>query len=691
MTSELVSVGSRGGRRHGAPFWVLLLVSVVGSAAVGGEVSLQRAIERVFPALVRIVALSDEPGAGRLEKQLSAGSGVVISADGYVITNHHVAGRARHLVCRMPDGEEIEGKLVGSDALADIAVIQLDLSRRKGTGPLAVAKFGNSDQVRVGDPVLAMGSPMAMSQSVTQGIVANTSLMMPRLFGGSLRLDGESVGSLVRWIGHDAVIYGGNSGGPLVNLQGEIIGINEVGLGSLGGAIPSNLAASVAQQLIRKGAVERSWVGILAQERPKSLFADRGVLVGGVLEGSPAALAGLQAGDVLIEFDGVPVNAEIQEDLPPFNALVMATPIGKTLKVRAVRGGEEREFQITTAARGKAINRDVELKDWGLTARDFTMLSAIEKKRATTDGVEVTSLDRAGPAAAAVPPIEAGDVIVAVDGKPVKSVADFRRVTEALLRGRSEPRPVLVCFERGVSQYLTVARLPRREQPPEGTPRKPGLQMILQPVGTELAELLGVQGGARVAFAFPGRAADKAGLRAGDILTRFEGDPLRCRDADEVAQFLSRVRRYQVGAEVEIECLRGKEAKKLKLILEADGPSANELKRYKDRVFELSVREMTEMERATQKIPPHVRGVRVEEVLDAGWASLAHVEGGDILMAIDGQPTPDVDAAERLLKAAAEKKVRRLLFFLRRGVHTLFAELQPNWASMSDEPGADSR
>ena len=149
------------------------------ATATDRDEAIEKSIDRVFPALVRIFVLSDNPEAGRIEKMPSAGSGVVISKDGYIITNHHVAGRARHLVCRMYDGEEIEAKLVGTDALADIAIIKLDLSHRKNKSPLAVAKFGDSDKVRVGDTVLAMGSPMAVSQSVTKGIVANTSLMIP--------------------------------------------------------------------------------------------------------------------------------------------------------------------------------------------------------------------------------------------------------------------------------------------------------------------------------------------------------------------------------------------------------------------------------------------------------------------------------------------------------------------------------
>jgi serine protease Do len=669
----------------------LLTLALAGPAQVFGranaDAALERAIGRVMPALVRIFVLSDEAGGGRMEKLVSAGSGAVISEDGYIITNHHVAGKARHLICRMADGEEIEAKLVGTDALADIAVIKLDLSQRTKGAKLSVAKFGNSDVLRVGDTVLAMGSPMAVSQSVTKGIVANTSLMMPNVFGPSsgFRLDGESVGSLVRWIGHDAVIYGGNSGGPLVNLDGVIIGINEVGLASLGGAIPANLAKSVAEQLIKQGHVDRSWTGLELQERPKSFPVSHGALVGGVIAGSPAGHAGLQPGDVLTEFDGVAVNAAIQEDLPPVNAVVLGTPIGKCVAVKVIRDGEEQKFQLTTTTRGKAVNRDSEFKDWGMTGRNFTMLSAIEHKRPSTDGVQVTSLDPAGPAAAAVPPLEHGDVIVSVANKPVKNEAELRHITADLLKGKTDPSPVLVTYERGVSQFLTVAKLPARETPPEENPLKPGLQMLLQPVGMELAEALGIKSGVRVSFVFPNRAAAKAGLQTGDILTKFDGDVIRCQQPEDVGQFLARVRRYKVGREVDIDFLRGtdKTPQKAKITLETDGPPVNELKRYKDRVFELTVREMTEMERVTQQIPSDVQGVRIDEVMTAGWASLAHVQVGDILLAVGGQPTPDVATAEKLLKALAKKKPHRFVLFVRRGVHSLFAELEPNWESIT--------
>jgi serine protease Do len=278
-----------------------------------GQATVDRAVERTYRSLVRITAVSEEAGSGHMEKRLGVGSGVIISEEGHLITNHHVAGKGMRLRCRLHDGEEVDAWLVASDPLTDLAILKLDLTRRKGGDALVPARLGDSEKLSIGEVVLAMGSPAGVSQSVTKGIVSNLQLMLPSFSRAELREEGEAVGSVVRWIGHDAVIFPGNSGGPLVNLEGEVVGINEIAFGSLGGAIPSNLAREIADQLIRHGRVERSWTGIEAQPRSRNDGCDRGALVGGVMPGSPAAAAGLLPGDVLLEYDGEPVDVRIPE------------------------------------------------------------------------------------------------------------------------------------------------------------------------------------------------------------------------------------------------------------------------------------------------------------------------------------------------------------------------------------------
>src|SRR6185503_19364504 len=222
------------------------------------RVAVDAAVARMTPALVRIRVVSVSYGEGREVKSQAVGSGAIITREGHVVSNHHVAGRAVRIFCTLSDREEIEAELIGTDPLTDICVIQWKPAKSREFRP---AKFGDSGKLRVGDSVLAMGSPMALSQSVTLGIVSNLEMVMPRFFGssGRLRQEGEDVGSLVRWIAHDAQIYGGNSGGPLINLAGEIIGINEIRMG-LSGAIPGNLAQRVAERLIKFGKVTRAWV-----------------------------------------------------------------------------------------------------------------------------------------------------------------------------------------------------------------------------------------------------------------------------------------------------------------------------------------------------------------------------------------------------------------------------------------------
>src|SRR4051794_39604801 len=238
--------------------------------------AVEAALAKVAPSLVRIHVVSIDYQDGRELKREASGRGTIITADGHVVTNHHVAGRTRSITCTLANREEIPADLVGTDPLSDIAVLRL---RPDKPTKFPVASFGDVTKLKVGDRVLALGSPLALSQSVTMGIVSNTEMIMPGMFWpfNRMTLDGEDVGSIVRWIGHDAPIFGGNSGGPLVNMQGEIVGINEISLG-LAGAIPADLAREVSTAIIRDGRVKRSWLGIDVQPRLKTSTSGKGAL-----------------------------------------------------------------------------------------------------------------------------------------------------------------------------------------------------------------------------------------------------------------------------------------------------------------------------------------------------------------------------------------------------------------------------
>ena len=387
----------------------LVLFSALGEDAANDRevpsvlrTQIESAIGRVKPALVRIRVVSTEYSGYREVKMQEVGSGAIITKDGYIITNHHVAGHAARMFCTLWNREEIEAELIGTDPLTDISVIKLKPEKPREFSP---AVFGDSSIIRVGDYVLAMGSPMALSQSVTLGILSNTEMIMPRFFGpsGRFRLDGEDVGAMVRWIGHDAAIYGGNSGGPLVNLRGEIIGINEISFG-LSGAIPGNLAKAVAHQIMASGKIRRSWLGIDAQPLFKRAKAEHGVLISGVADDSPADKAGMKPGDVLVRLAGKALDVHFDEQMPDFIWLASNLAIGKQVAAVVARGGGEITLQLEPMERGEIYPKQQEIKQWGLTVRNFSYLLAREMKRPNQDGVLVTSVRPGGPAGEAKPP-----------------------------------------------------------------------------------------------------------------------------------------------------------------------------------------------------------------------------------------------------------------------------------------------
>jgi serine protease Do len=389
------------------PVFVLLLLALAGAVCAAPDTDqlkqeMTAAVDAVRPALIRILVVSADYMQGREIKIESAGSGVIISPEGYAVTNHHVAGNARKLLCTLADRRLVDAKLIGTDPLSDIAVIKLIPPDSK---PFPYASFGDSSKLQVGDRVFAMGCPFALSQSVTNGIVSNTEMVLPPMFPArAMELEGEDVGSIVRWIGHDALIRPGNSGGPLVDRQGKIVGINEISIG-LSGAIPSNLAKSVVDSLIKSGKVTRSWLGIEVQPLLRSSELTKGILVSAVLADSPAAKAGLKPGDVLFSLNGTEVLARFKEQVPLFNQFAAQLPIGKPVKAEVLRDGKETALTITPSERQKAADRQYEFKTWGICATNITFQVQDQMRLATRDGVMVTGVLPSGPSATAKRPL----------------------------------------------------------------------------------------------------------------------------------------------------------------------------------------------------------------------------------------------------------------------------------------------
>jgi len=306
-----------------------------------------------------------------------------------------------------------------------------------------------------------------------------------------LRQEGEDVGSLVRWLGHDAPIYGGNSGGPLVNLKGEIVGINEISMG-LGGAIPGNLARRVVEQLRLHGKARRAWLGFEVQPLLKETKPDRGVLVSSVLDDSPAAKAGLKSGDLLVRVGEKPVRVRHEEELPAFTGLMSDLPIAQETPFTVLRGGEEKVLRVTPTEREELRPRQKEQRQWGITGRNLSSVLALELKRSSQDGVLVTSVRPGGPAGEAKPPLQMQDVLVRVNDEPVPSVEALSEITKRLTAGKKEPVPVLATFERKARRHVAVVQLGVRElQDPGLEASKAWLPVETQVLSRELARQFG--------------------------------------------------------------------------------------------------------------------------------------------------------------------------------------------------------
>jgi len=376
--------------------------------------------------------------------QRSLGSGVIIDPSGIALTNAHVVAKATDIEVRTVDGGKHKATVLGLDTKTDLAVLRIGDGKQK----FPSARLGDSDRMQVGDWVLAVGSPFGLDATVTSGIV-------------SAKARRIGVGPLDDFLQTDAAINPGNSGGPLVNMQGEVIGINTAivaGGNGVGFAIPSNLARDVYTQVVTTGKVSRGWLGVsiqpLTPELAKSFGAKdtKGVLVAEVVPASPAAKAGLRAGDIVLQLDGKPI-----EDPAALSRAVALTRPGHAAKLTVFRNGSEQTVAVTV---GVPTERTAEAAPGeeprpaalGLEVAPVTPDIARELELKNTDGVVVTGVDPRGPAAGAITP---RDVIREVNGQPVKTLDDFQR----LMASAPKDRPLRVKVERGGSSlYVALAQ-----------------------------------------------------------------------------------------------------------------------------------------------------------------------------------------------------------------------------------------
>jgi serine protease Do len=401
------------------------------------EEVIQEAKDRVFPAVVFIKPIQQEFRGGKMEKVQVFGSGVVISADGYVVTNNHVAEKSTEIKCILSDREEIPARIVGLDPETDLGVLKLDLSQRRSKEPLPVAEFGDSGKLRVGELVMAMGAPHGFERSVSRGIVSS----LERYF---------DFAPYNLWIQTDAAINPGNSGGPLVDIRGRIIGINARGMRgaeNLGFAIPAAVVKDVVARIIAEGRYRRAWTGLRFQalkdfSRSSYIDAKGGVLVASVDEASPAEAARLRAGDLVLAVNGEPVRGMYETDLPAVERLFAKLPLNAPAVLDVQRGVESLRVPLVPAVKGKQEGDDFECKRWDLTVKEITKFSDPVLHFQRPRGVYLQGVKFRGNAQTAG--LMPQDVLLQIGERPIETLRDVREAYEASLRLEKGRRKVLV-------------------------------------------------------------------------------------------------------------------------------------------------------------------------------------------------------------------------------------------------------
>ena len=385
-------------------------------------------------------------GFPKERKTASLGSGVIVSSDGYILTNNHVIKNADEIKVLLSDKRELKGKIIGSDPKTDIAVIKIEAA------DLPQVTWGDSDILKVGEIVLAIGNPYGLNQTVTMGIVS------------AVERVNMGIADYVDFIQTDAAINPGNSGGALVNAGGELVGINTAifstsgGYQGIGFAIPSNMAKNVMESLITKGKVVRGWLGVSIQPISPELALqfqlenEEGSLVGDVIEGSPAQKGGIMRGDVIIGINGEKVTEP--HDLR--NKIANTLP-GEAVVINVIRDGRNIILSVTLTELSaepqeeSAAGKEYENSLRGVTVQDLTpeiykRLDIPEKIR----GVVITGIEDGAPAELKLMP---GDVILEIKRKAITGNDDYDRIVSGIA---PDENILMLIFRRGSSIFVTI-------------------------------------------------------------------------------------------------------------------------------------------------------------------------------------------------------------------------------------------
>ena len=406
--------------------------------------------DRVFPSVVFIKCVREDMQGGKRQAQEVSGSGVMISADGELLSNWHVVDKATEVRCLLSDGQAFKAKVLGADKDTDVALLKLE--RPADAKPLPFARLGVSTNLVEGDFVMAMGAPFGLSRSVSIGIISCTQRYLP----------GSSEYS--SWLQTDASINPGNSGGPLVNTQGEVVGLNTRGMmsggGDLGFTVPIEVARVVADQIREHGKMDWSWTGLQLQplkdfNRNVYFPENEGVMVAETDPESPARRGGIQAGDRIVKINGAPVTGLTVEDLPGVRRRLGLLPKGKSAQLELVRKGLSQTVSVTPRAKGKVEGEEIECRRWDFTVKAINQFDNPDLFFHRNQGVFIYGVKFPGNAAQAG--LTPQDIVLKIDGKEVLTPADVKAIhAEALSRIADKHRVIVVLLRNGEQRQLVL-------------------------------------------------------------------------------------------------------------------------------------------------------------------------------------------------------------------------------------------
>lgn len=364
----------------------------------------------------------------------SQGSGVIMTKEGHILTNAHVATiYTEKIRVTLANKEIVDASFIGWDHWTDLAVLKLDTESMAKKGiTFSQAKFGDSNSLELGQDVYAAGTPYGLTRTITKGVISNNNRYMET----DLSIRGYESGTFNTWLQTDAAIHSGNSGGPLVKENGEVIGINSRGVSTssaLGFAVPSAIAKEVMHELIENHSVTRSHIGLVPRplQDLESFFnvdINSGLLVQSIDPGSPAKRAGIKPSDIILSIENISVDGRFPEQIPPIMNQIASYPVGKEILLQVKRGETVLPIKVTTEKLESRIGEESAFEKWGLSLQKLTKPVAREKKLTSEDGFIVIGIQDAFPAQLCG--LYRGDIIRKIDKEPLKTLEELRNIYE---------------------------------------------------------------------------------------------------------------------------------------------------------------------------------------------------------------------------------------------------------------------